>query len=143
MSTASPPRPSIGDPAPWFTARMLGHATDSDFDKAGGRHVLLLLFGSAADPACGAALRLVEANAALLDDRHALFVGVTVDQKDVTDGRLAALQRPGMHFILDADQRVSGLRPTASSASGSSGPAYSGRSNAQAIWMRRIGPGLR
>lgn len=107
MPTLPPPRLAVGDPAPWFAAHMLGHAAASDFDKAGGRHVLLLLFGSAADPACAAALRLVAANAALLDDRRALFVGVTVDRTDLADGRLAAVQRPGMHFILDADRRVS------------------------------------
>lgn len=109
MPNAPSPRPNIGDPAPWFTARMLGHAADSDFDKAGGRHVLLLFFGSTSDPACADALQVAAANAALLDDRHALFVGVTVDQQDVRDGRLAALQRPGMHFILDADRSVSAL----------------------------------
>ena len=107
MSTVASSRPTIGDPAPWFAARMLGHAADSDFDKAGGRHVLMLFFGSAGDPACAAALAQVAAHAALLDDRQALFVGVTVDQADVVDGRLAALQRPGMHFILDADRSVS------------------------------------
>ncbi|MGI4877213.1 MAG: 2OG-Fe(II) oxygenase, partial [Janthinobacterium lividum] len=78
-------------------------------DKAGGRHVLLLLFGSAANPASEAALRLAAANAALFGDGHAAFLGVTVDPNDVADGRLAAVQRPGMHVIVDADQRVSAL----------------------------------
>lgn len=108
MSSASPPL-SIGDPAPWFTAPMLGQAANADFDKAGGRHVLLLFFGSAAIPACEAALRLVEANAGLLNDGRAALLGVTVDQRDVTEGRLAALQRAGMHVIVDADRRVSAL----------------------------------
>ena len=109
MSTASPPRLTIGDAAPWFTAPMLGQATDADFDKAAGRHVLLLFFGSAANPACEAALRLATANAALLNDGRAAFLGVTIDPRDVADGRLAALQHPGMHVIVDAERRVSAL----------------------------------
>lgn len=71
--------------------------------------MLLLFFGAAAIPDCAAALRLVEANAALLNDGRAVFLGVTVDQRDVADGRLAGLQRPGMHVIVDADRRVSAL----------------------------------
>ncbi len=109
MSTTAPPRPAIGEPAPWFTATMLGEAAGADFDKAGGRHVLLLFFGSAANPACQAALRLVEANAALLADGRAVFLGVTVDGRDAADGRLAALRHPGMHVVVDADRRVSAL----------------------------------
>lgn len=105
----SSPRLTIGDPAPWFTAPMLGQATDADFDKAGGSHVLLLFFGTAGHPACEAALRLVEANAALLADGRAAVLGVTADPRDVTDGRLAAVQRIGMHIVVDADRRVSTL----------------------------------
>jgi predicted 2-oxoglutarate/Fe(II)-dependent dioxygenase YbiX/peroxiredoxin len=100
---------TIGDSAPWFSAPMLGRAKDADFDKAGGRHVLLLFFGTAANPACAAGLRLVEANAALLDGERAAFIGVTVDPGDVAQGRLATLDRPGMHLFVDADRRVSTL----------------------------------
>jgi peroxiredoxin/predicted 2-oxoglutarate/Fe(II)-dependent dioxygenase YbiX len=109
MSSACPPPLAIGDPAPWFSAPMLGREKDAEFDKAGGRHVLLLFFGSAANPACQAALRLVEANIALLNGGRAVCVGVTIDPRDVADGRLAALQRAGMHVIVDADRRVSAL----------------------------------
>ncbi|MFD1952168.1 2OG-Fe(II) oxygenase [Sphingomonas arantia] len=105
----TPPRLTIGDPAPWFTASMLGQATEADFDKAGGRHVLLLFFGTAGHPACQAALRQMEANAALLADGRAAFLGVTADPRDVTDGRLSALQRIGVHIIVDDDRRVSTL----------------------------------
>ena len=109
MSVAPRPPLTIGEPAPWFTATMLGQATGADFDKAGGRHVLVLFFGSAAIPACEAALRLVEANAGLLNGGRAAFVGVTVDPNDVTDGRLTALQRAGMHVFVDSDRRISAL----------------------------------
>jgi len=109
MSTLTPPRLTIGDPAPWFTASMLGQTAGADFDKAGGRHVLLLFFGSAANPGSAAALRLVEANAALLNDGRAVFLGVTIDEQDLAERRLTALQRPGMHIIVDTDRRVSAL----------------------------------
>lgn len=109
MSLADPPRLTIGEAAPWFRAPMLGQAGDVDFDKAGGRHVLMLFFESAADPACEAALRLVQANAALMQDGRAIFLGVTVDQRDVASARLTMLQNPGMHVIVDADRRVGTL----------------------------------
>lgn len=109
MPAVPAPPLTIGEPAPWFTARMLGQAGGADFDKAGGRHVLLLLFGSAANPASEAALRLVAANAALFGDGRAAFLGVTIDPHDVSDGQLAGLQHPGMHVVVDADQRVSAL----------------------------------
>lgn len=118
MSLASPPRLTIGDPAPWFTAPMLGQATEADFDKAAGRHVLLLFFGTTANPACEAALRLVEANAALLGDGRAAFLGVTIDRRDAANGRLAALQRAGMHVFIDTDQRVSMLFDAVQPAAG-------------------------
>ncbi|RZF63435.1 redoxin domain-containing protein [Sphingomonas populi] len=109
MSDAFSPPLSLGEPAPWFTAPMLGQATGADFDKAGGRHVLLLFFGSAANPAADAALRLVEANADLLKDRRAVVLGVTIDPHDLVSGRIAALQRSGMQIFIDADRRVSAL----------------------------------
>ena len=109
MSTGSPPPLTIGEPAPWFTAPMLGQARGADFDKAGGRHVLVLFFGSAANPASGAALRLMETNAALLNGGRAAFLGVTIDQRDAADDGLAALQRSGIHIFVDADRQVSTL----------------------------------
>lgn len=108
MSTASSAPFEIGDPAPWFTAPMLGQG-NADFDKAGGRHVLLLFFGSAANAECAAALREMAAQAALVADGRAVFLGVSADPGDVAEGRLAAFERPGLHFLLDTDQRVSRL----------------------------------
>lgn len=88
---------------------MLGQAGGADFDKAGGRHVLLLFFGTALNPACVAALRLIEENAVLLSDRRAALVGVTIDPRDAANEQVAALQRQGMHVFVDADRRVSTL----------------------------------
>jgi predicted 2-oxoglutarate/Fe(II)-dependent dioxygenase YbiX/peroxiredoxin len=107
MPVATAPPLDLGQPAPWFTAPVLGGAAAAAFDKAGGRHVLMLLFLSAAHPACAAALRLVAANAALLEDGRAVFLGVTIDEQDLAEGPLTALLRPGMHVFVDIDQQVS------------------------------------
>lgn len=88
---------------------MVGQAANADFDKAGGRHVLLLFFGTASHPACEAALQLVEANASILTDSRAVVLGVTADPQDLNNERLAALRRLGMHVVNDADRRVSTL----------------------------------
>lgn len=109
MATGAPPPLTIGEPAPWFTAQMLGQARGADFDKAGGRHVLLLFFGSASNPASEAALRLMEANSALLGDGRVAFLGVTIDPRDGAEGRLSALQRSGIHVFVDTDRQVSHL----------------------------------
>jgi peroxiredoxin/predicted 2-oxoglutarate/Fe(II)-dependent dioxygenase YbiX len=103
----SPPSLTIGEPAPWFTAPMLGQANGADFDKAGGRHVLLLLFGTAAHPACTAALTVLQANAGLFHDGRAAVLGVSIDPRDARHPQVAALQRAGMHVFVDADQHVS------------------------------------
>lgn len=107
MSTTSHPPLTIGEPAPWFTAPMLGQATGADFDKAGGRHVLLLLFGTAAHPACEAALATLQRHAALFADGRATMLGVTIDERDAAHPRVQALQRLGMHVFIDGDRRVS------------------------------------
>lgn len=107
MSTIPPPTLTIGEPAPWFTAPMLGQATGADFDKAGGRHVLLLLFGTASHPACAAALGVLQADPSIFADARLAVLGVTIDARDATNPQVVALQRAGMHVFVDADQRVS------------------------------------
>ncbi|WP_037523280.1 redoxin domain-containing protein, partial [Sphingomonas sp. Mn802worker] len=107
MSSASYPPLSIGEPAPWFTAPMLGQEAGADFDKAGGRHVLLLLFGTAAHPACEVALEVLQRHASMFADGRAAMLGVTIDPHDAQHPRVQALQRAGMHIFVDADQQVS------------------------------------
>lgn len=102
-------RPPVwGEPAPWFRAPALSGNPGYAFDTAAGRPVLLLFFGSAAQPACAQALQQVLANRALFDDVNGCFFGITIDPSDEAEGRIAQ-QMPGIRFFLDYDRKVSGL----------------------------------
>jgi len=96
----------IGEAAPWFRAPVLDGAANYVFDTVGGRIVLMLFFGTAANPACAAALAAVEARRALFDDERACFFGVTVDKTDEQCGRIGQ-RLPGIRFFLDHDRAVS------------------------------------
>ena len=97
-----------GDPAHRFHARALNGSQNYNFDLAAGRHLLLLFFGSAAEPASVAALQLVAANRSLFDDVSACFFGITTNPADETNQRIAQ-SLPGIRFFLDYDRRVSAL----------------------------------
>src|SRR5690242_16757231 len=97
----------IGEAAPWFRAPVLDGAADYAFDTVGGRVVLMLFFGTAANPACAAALAAVGERRALFDDKKACFFGITVDKTDAGQGRIKP-QLPGIRFFLDHDRAVSG-----------------------------------
>lgn len=92
--TASLTSPVWGEPAPWFRAHALSGNPSYAFDTAAGRPILLLFFGSAAQPVCAQALQLVLANRALFDDANGCFFGVTIDLADDAQGRIAQ-QPPG------------------------------------------------
>ncbi|HYN45241.1 MAG TPA: 2OG-Fe(II) oxygenase [Allosphingosinicella sp.] len=95
-----------GAVAPWFHAATLSGPERYAFDTAGGRAVLMLFFGAAANPACAAALAQVQAQRALFDDVRSSFFGVTVDPGDAARG-LIRQQLPGIRFFLDYDREVS------------------------------------
>jgi predicted 2-oxoglutarate/Fe(II)-dependent dioxygenase YbiX/peroxiredoxin len=78
------------------------------FNTVGGRHVLLLFFGSASLEVASEALDHIQRNRDLFDDHTACFFGVTVDSTDVEAGRIAT-QFPGIRFFLDYDRKVSTL----------------------------------
>lgn len=110
MTENSAPAPLLrrGDPAHRFHARALSGNQNYNFDLAAGRHILLLFFGSAAEPASAAALRLVAANRSLFDDTSACFFGITTNPDD--EGKQHIGQSlPGIRFFLDYDSRVSTL----------------------------------
>ncbi len=102
------PMLKTGDPARRFHSAALTGNQNYNFELAAGRHLLLLFFGSAADPACAAALRLVAANRSLFDDTSASFFGITTNSHDVSDQRISQAL-PGIRFFLDYDSRVSAL----------------------------------
>lgn len=122
-----------GDPLPWFAAPLIGREDPFGIDKMGGRHVLILLFGSAAHPAATAALRVVESARDLLDDERALFFGVTIDPEDAARGRVAN-SLPGVRFLDDRARRISGACRALAEVDG--GTAY------RPFWLL-VDPGLR
>lgn len=94
-----------GDPAPWFTLPSLGGNRDYAFASTAGRHVVMLLYGSAERGAVRAALKLVAASP-LFDDRQAAFFGVSTDPEDVTQNRIA-FRTPGIRHFIDGDAVIS------------------------------------
>ncbi|MFC7498420.1 2OG-Fe(II) oxygenase family protein [Enterovirga sp. GCM10030262] len=95
-----------GDHAPWFQAPALSGAPQYAFQTVAGRHVAMLFLGSARLEACAAALRLALERRRLFDDHKACFFGVTLDQDDAAQGRIAQ-SLPGIRFFLDYDRKVS------------------------------------
>ncbi|MBX7456632.1 2OG-Fe(II) oxygenase [Qipengyuania sp. 1NDH17] len=103
------PAPTLpGDYAPWFHAKALEGSDRYAFHSVGGRHVLMLFFGTASQPGAKAALDVVQKYRKLFDDEHAIFFGVTVDPTDVAQKRIAQ-SLPGIRHFLDYDRAVSRL----------------------------------
>ena len=96
----------LGEAAPWFVAPVLDGSPTYAFDTVGGRAVLMLFFGSAADRITAGPLMQVQAKRALFDDEKACFFGITVDPTDAAERRIRT-QVPGIRFVLDLDGHVS------------------------------------
>jgi predicted 2-oxoglutarate/Fe(II)-dependent dioxygenase YbiX len=125
-----------GDPAPWFHAAALQGAPQFAFHTAGGRHILLLFFGSAGVEQAAAALRLVGDRRTLFDDERASFFGVTIDPDDAEEGRIAPAI-PGIRYFLDYDGAVSRLYGAAQS-----GKPVAGKTEYRPFWLV-LDPSLR
>jgi predicted 2-oxoglutarate/Fe(II)-dependent dioxygenase YbiX/peroxiredoxin len=97
-----------GQPAPWFTAAVLGGNPRYVFSSVGGRPIVLLFHGSAAWEKSSAALDLLEGYRDLFDDASACFFGVSVDPLDSRSGRIAA-GGAGVRWFLDYDYVISEL----------------------------------
>jgi predicted 2-oxoglutarate/Fe(II)-dependent dioxygenase YbiX/peroxiredoxin len=95
-----------GDSVPHFRGVALGGAKDYVFDSVAGRPVVMLFHGSFAWPSCASAAALLKARRAVFDDVHACFFGITVDQGDVVEGRIAQ-SLPGIRWFLDFDRAIS------------------------------------
>jgi predicted 2-oxoglutarate/Fe(II)-dependent dioxygenase YbiX/peroxiredoxin len=96
----------VGEAVPWFKAPALGGSASYAFETVGGRAVLMLFFGSAAQPAAREALAGIVRQRALFDDDKACFFGITVDPADAAEQRIQPLL-PGLRFLLDYDRKVS------------------------------------
>lgn len=95
-----------GEAAPWFVAATLNGTPHFKFDTVGGRHILMLIVGSARDEAARAAIASVIAERAMFDDRRAMFFGVTRDLEDGPAGRIEHII-PGIRWFIDHDAAVS------------------------------------
>lgn len=98
---------TLGEPAPWFTARCTTNPT-YQFDTVAGRYVVLCFLGSAADPAGQRILAEIEQNGARFDVENFCFFGVTGNPDDE---RLARVQQrwPGVMYFWDFDLAISRL----------------------------------
>jgi predicted 2-oxoglutarate/Fe(II)-dependent dioxygenase YbiX/peroxiredoxin len=96
-----------GDPAPWFQARATTRP-DFAFDTAAGRYLVLCFFATASDTKGRAAVSAALALQHFFDDVFASFFGVTIDQTDEAQQRVAS-RLPGYRFFWDFDGLVSRL----------------------------------
>ncbi|MBX3577805.1 MAG: 2OG-Fe(II) oxygenase [Rhizobiaceae bacterium] len=96
-----------GDPAPWFTQASTSNPA-FHFDTAGGRYIVLCLFGTAGDAHGQAMLSIVDEHRALFDDQRLSFFGVSFDPADQASGRVAE-SLPGVRHFWDFDGTIGRL----------------------------------
>jgi peroxiredoxin/predicted 2-oxoglutarate/Fe(II)-dependent dioxygenase YbiX len=102
IAAASPPE--FGEPAPLFTAATDG-VDNYNIGVAGGRWMVLLVFGSLAAEASRQAHDLALARKALFDDRDAVLFGVSADRADQAQRGLAN-HPTGIRYFWDFDLKV-------------------------------------
>jgi len=98
---------SVGEPAPFFMAATDG-IDQYSLDVAAGRWIVLMAFGTLAEPASRQALEMVVARRRMFNDTDAAFYGVSVDPLDRSQRGLANSD-PGLRFFWDFDCAVSRL----------------------------------
>ena len=96
-----------GDAAPWFQARCTTRDRFA-FDTAGGRYLVLCFFMTAADARGRSALAAAFAETGQFDDAKAAFFGVSIDQTDEAQKRVAG-RIPGYRIFWDFEGNVSRL----------------------------------
>lgn len=96
-----------GDRPPYFGARTDVNP-DFAFGSVAGRWIVLLFFGSLADPAGRAAHEAVLARRAVFDDVDLAYFGVSADPEDRTVRGLKATP-PGLRYFYDDDRAVASL----------------------------------
>jgi peroxiredoxin len=98
---------TVGEPAPWFTARCTSNPT-FHFDTIAGRYVVLCFFGSAGQSASRQALDGFLRYRSGFDDENLCFFGVSTDPEDERQGRVQETL-PGVRYFWDFDRQVSRL----------------------------------
>jgi predicted 2-oxoglutarate/Fe(II)-dependent dioxygenase YbiX/peroxiredoxin len=112
MSDARLPPPNFGEPARFFTAETDGVPRYS-IEVAAGRFMVLMIFGTLADPRSYAAHQAVLAEAGLFNDTDAVFYGVSGDARDRTEH--GAVNAPfGLRYFRDYEHRIARLYGVAS-----------------------------
>lgn len=104
----------VGDPAPVFSQRTLGHPKFV-FDTVAGRYIVLCFFLSAQDESSVPVLNFVRENERLFDDKRVSFFGVTADERDCGSQEIME-KMPGIRFFVDLDLKISKLYRLASPA---------------------------
>lgn len=99
--------PGVGEPAPFFTAAT--SFTDAySLDVAAGRWIVLMIFGTLAEPVALDAIKLVLTRHGLFNGIDAAFFGVSADPADRGQRGLADVE-PGVRFFWDFDCVVARL----------------------------------
>jgi peroxiredoxin len=102
------PRPlEAGEPAPFFAAATDGVDRYS-LDVAAGRWIVLMIFGTLAEPTSYDNLHLAMTRGAMFDGANAAFFGVSVDPADRAERGLVNAE-PGVRFFWDFDCAVARL----------------------------------
>ncbi len=99
--------PQAGEPAPFFAAATDGVDRYS-LDVVAGRWIVLMIFGTLAEPASAEGLRRALDRAELFNGTDAAFFGVSVDPADRVQRGLANLE-PAIRFFWDFDCTVARL----------------------------------
>ncbi len=94
---------SVGEPAPWFNAATGGnHRNTIAFDEFAGRYIVLFFFNSAARPDVAEVLAEFEHHNNLFDYKRTLFLGISNDLSDFSQGRVHP-HHPGTIYLWDID----------------------------------------
>ena len=99
-----PVPPEFGEPAPMFVAATDG-VPNYNLAVAGGRWMVLQVFGSLASPASSQAHALALSRKALFDDHNAVLFGVSADRADQAERGLAN-HATGVRYFWDFDFNI-------------------------------------
>ena len=96
-------RVETGDPISPFVQKASTSSGALSFDMMGGRRILLFFFSSSTDPAVKDVLQKLSRYADVLNRKHCLFLGVTLDPAD-TEILKSRSDLRSVCFIYDADR---------------------------------------
>ena len=96
---------TLGDPAPWFTARSTSNA-NYHFNTIAGRYIVLCFFGSAEVKISQRILEDIWSQRAVFDDQKCCFFGVSIDPEDEKQQRVQP-HVPGIRFFWDFNRAIS------------------------------------